>query len=729
MRVAGIPEIVGVTVAVSRRLGLSKSTTLPETTEIRSRTPYDPLMDDETMILPAIRANPFGTTGAGEFPYPVRQRETGLTAPAPAPEGVRVSDDAATGLPTGRPRADAAAGAGVTGTVGPASARGIGGPDEDRDHVAAQNSYEGAPYQGGYGQTPEYGRGRAEAAESGADGAEHGSQAVPPGPGEHAAAMVGAPGTPGAYPHAMPDAGHRSPRGPELIPGASVAGGRYRLLAAHGGSRGLVFWQALDIKLDREVALTFVDADQRAAQNQGEDGPQAILSRTLRLGRISSPGLARVLDVVRGSSGGIVVAEWTPGRSLREMAETRPSPIGAARAIASLAQAAELAHRSGGALSIDHPDRIRISVAGDAVLAFPGTLADSDVPSDVRGIGAMLYALILARWPLGGPAGAVTGTAAPNVTVGGLRLADYTSAGTPLEPRAIRPEVPFEISAVAVRALEPNQGVRTAATLQHVLEQASVVDQKTEMLPSLRVGQRAARVAAATLSDPEALAAEQARSKRMMLILVGLGALILLVLGLIGWWLATLFAGGGNTGPLSSANIGLTTSSAPTSQAAAEPTESGDAGSLVGGVPVPASDVSVFSPEGTPDDAADARNILNNSPSSQWRTDTYRQQFPALKSGLGLLATLPNPARLTSVSIDSPSAGTAVQVRSAPTDSPTLDQTQIIGSATLGQGVTKIPVKTDQPIRYVLIWITQLAPTTGGQYQSSLADVSFTASA
>ncbi len=194
-------------------------------------------------------------------------------------------------------------------------------------------------------------------------------------------------------------------RGPQLVPGASVAGGRYRLLAPHGGARGLQFWQALDIKLDREVALTFVDADQQAEgpAATGPDGPQAILSRTLRLGRINSPGLARVLDVVRGSSGGIVVAEWTPGRSLKEMASTQPSPIGAARAVRALAGAAEAAHRGGSALSVDDPDRIRISAAGDAVLAFPGTLSDADPASDVRGLGAMLYALITDRWPLDGP--------------------------------------------------------------------------------------------------------------------------------------------------------------------------------------------------------------------------------------------------------------------------------------------------------------------------------------
>lgn len=208
-------------------------------------------------------------------------------------------------------------------------------------------------------------------------------------------------GSPQLPPLRVPGSVPRTPmRGPKLIPGASVAGGRYRLLAPHGGARGLRFWQAQDVKLDREVALTFVDAEQRAGDVTGPDGPQAILSRTLRLGRINSPGLARVLDVVRGSSGGIVVAEWTPGRSLREMSGTEPSPLGAARAVQALAAAAEAAHRGGGALSIDHPDRIRISVAGDAVLAFPATFADADVTSDVRGLGAGLYGLITARWPL-----------------------------------------------------------------------------------------------------------------------------------------------------------------------------------------------------------------------------------------------------------------------------------------------------------------------------------------
>lgn len=510
-------------------------------------------------------------------------------------------------------------------------------------------------------------------------------------------------------------------RGPELIPGASVAGGRYRLLAPHGGARGLRFWQAQDIKLDREVALTFVDAEQRSANVTGPDGPQAILSRTLRLGRISSPGLARVLDVVRGSSGGIVVSEWTPGRSLREMSGTEPSPIGAARAVRALAAAAESAHRAGSALSIDHPDRIRISVAGDAVLAFPATFADSDAVSDVRGLGASLYGLITARWPL--PDATAPGTAAPKGgTVGGMTPADHGADGTPVEPRVLRPEVPFEISAVAVRALQNDGGIRTAATVQHILDQASVVDQKTDMIPALRLGQRAGSEPHA-LSDPEALAEKKKRSERMLMALVGLGITTVVLLALIGWWIANLLAGGNSDEPLTSQEFGLTpTAEAPEPEAAAAPTAAPAAAG-----PIEATSVAVFSPQGTPDSPATASLAIDGDSGTQWSTDAYFDPFPSLKNGVGLMFGLADPVALQSVSVTTDDPGTVVEIRSAPSDQASLDQTQVIGSATLGSGVTEIPITAEGRTSNVLLWITDLA-SSGGSNKSTIAEVTFTAS-
>ncbi|MEV0298437.1 murein biosynthesis integral membrane protein MurJ [Nocardia sp. NPDC050710] len=711
MRLAGIPEIVAITVAISRRLGITPPA--PDlgldgpveeeyaTQVFRRPDPYlysgfDPYMDAQTMVLPVIRADAVDITGMGEFPYPVRQRSTSGefagTSTYQGEGGPRVSDDAAVG---GVPAADSSAttAGGLSTDVPPAAVH-----PSDPDY-ADQGANSGPPAAGPVPGPRE-------------------SQGPAPRDPMYDTGMIPIP-PPQMAP--MGDAGgKRVPRGPKLIPGASVAGGRYRLLAGHGGARGLRFWQALDIKLDREVALTFVDADQKATDNSGHDGPQAILSRTLRLGRINSPGLARVLDVVRGSSGGIVVAEWTPGRSLREMAETVPSPIGAARAIRALASAAELAHRGGGSLSIDHPDRVRISASGDAVLAFPGTLSDSDAQSDVRGLGAMLYALITARWPI--RSGGMTGSAA---TVGGLRLADFGPDGTPVEPRQIRPEVPFEISAVAVRSLESNKGVRTAATVQHVLEQASVVDQKTDFIPVLRLGQRQVTAASVdeSLADPELLAAERERSQRMMWIMVGLGILAALVVGIVIWWMVSVFAPTASDAPLDEQrNIGLTTDNSTPAPAPGVVVPS----TPTGGVPVPVASVSVFSPEGTPDNASNVQAVLDHNPSTMWRTDQYFQQFPALKKGVGLMATLPSPAKLTTVSIDSPSSGTMVEIRTSPTDSPTIDQTQLIGSAKLGDGITEIPVRADQSARYVLVWITGLG-NSGNQFQSAIADLRFDA--
>lgn len=61
-----------------------------------------------------------------------------------------------------------------------------------------------------------------------------------------------------------------------------------------------------------------------------------------------------------------------------------------------------------------------------------------------------------------------------------------------------------------------------------------------------------------------------------------------------------------------------------------------------------------------------------------------------------MLATLGSPSKLTKVIIDSPTAGAQVEIRTSPTASPTLDQTQLIGAATLGNGTTEIAVQADQ---------------------------------
>ncbi|MFD4369299.1 murein biosynthesis integral membrane protein MurJ [Rhodococcus sp. NPDC058521] len=711
---AKVPEILSITVAVTRKVRAMRGHAEPSAA-------VDPMFDAETELIPVVRTGPYVHDEPSGLPYPGRHR-AGMQPGqgrswAFEGEGVRVSDD---DVPGGKAAGSSAVQASERDSTAPAN--GIDGPTTS---ISAENA--------GTAKTP---------TEPATQEPEKTEKATP---AEGPTAVRKVPRTTrqegshsgrdntvdtGVMPvvtgidrgdHPRPAA-----RGPKLIPGASVAGGRYRLLTPHGGARGLQFWQALDIKLDREVALTFVDAEQQSTSS-GPEGPQAILSRTLRLGRINQPGLARVLDVVRGSSGGIVVAEWTPGRSLREMADTKPSPIGAASAIRALAAAGEAAHRAGGALSIDHPDRVRISINGDAVLAFPGTLADADSKSDVRGLGAMLYGLITARWPLAEPGKPGEKSNHTPGSVGGMRLADRDSSGAPISPRVIRPEVPFEISAVALRSLETDGGIRTAATVQHILDQASVVNEKTEMIPALRLGQRAPGASGHALADPEAVEAEKKKSNQMLIALAALSIATVVALALLGFWLANFLTGSSSTAPLAEqTNIGL-------SGAPEEPAAEGEGEDGEGAAPAPgpgpvvaANGVSVFSPQGTPDSPANARLAIDGDPATVWSTDAYFQPFPSLKNGVGLMLTLSDPTTLSEVTIDSPTPGTKVEIRTAPSPDAGLDQTQVIGNGDLRSGVTDIPVRMEGSTQNVLVWITELSKE-GGQNQSSIGEVAFEA--
>lgn len=538
-------------------------------------------------------------------------------------------------------------------------------------------------------------------------------------PSDAADATSDAPGAPANAPDApAPTAAAQPLRGPRLVPGAAVAGGRYRLISHCGQSRGLQFWHARDINLDRDVALTFVDAEQlaeptaagEAPSAQGE-GPQAVLTRTLRIGGLHSAGAARVLDVIRGSSGGIVVSEWVTGSSLAEVAATSPSPIGAARAVRALAAAAEAAHRTGGALSIDSPARIRVSTNGDAVLAFPGTLAGDDRASDVRGLGAVLYALLLDRWPLTADGSRTTTEKQASERVGGMPPAMADDTGdTPIEPRQARSVVPFEISAVASRALAGNQGIRTAATVQHVLDQATVLDLPTDMMPPVDSdGKPIAPPPGQRAASPVATAGNN--SERNMPLLIGLGvAAMLLVIALV-IMLAKFF--GGSSGPGTDIDAILTATSGASSSAP--------------GATISLQNVSVVDFSDQPaDPSTNVANVISGA-SPAWHTDNYRfsSNFGGLKPGVGLLFNLGGPQTVKSVTIATPNPGFTVELRTAQSGASDLASTTKVGGGQVESAETTLNTTGAKPSTFLLVWITDLAPsqTTYGQYEATISKI------
>ncbi|MCH9640176.1 MAG: murein biosynthesis integral membrane protein MurJ [Actinomycetia bacterium] len=526
-----------------------------------------------------------------------------------------------------------------------------------------------------------------------------------PGPPSHAAApQARPPADVGSDPAREPpafDAPRQPPIEPalsaeavKLIPGAMIANRRYRLLVFHGGPTHLQFWQALDTALDRQVALTFVGPDGSLPERY----VQEILARTQRLSTLDMPGVARVLDVASTGSGGLVVSEWIRGGSLAEVADTTPSPIGGARAIQSLAAAADAAHRNGVALSVDHPSRIRVSIEGDVALAFPATMPDATPEEDIRGIGASLYALLIDRWPL-----------PESGERSGLAPAELDAAGQPIEPRAFDRDIPFQISAAASHAVQEGGGIRSAPTLLNLLQQATAIADRTDHLAPVEVAASGTGSGTGTdtggwlrtASDPDA---EQRRRKFLMIGLAVAAVVVVVVLVLLTSVLGRIFGDVGDG--LGGDELGL---NAPSTSESAAPIRDG---SVI--EPVRAT---VFSPGGEADAPALAGLAIDGDPTTVWPTDTYTdaKPFPAFKNGVGLMLQLPKPAVLGSVTINVNSTGTAVQIRSSPTATPTaLDDTTALTKPTpLKTGTNTIEVNDASPTSNVLVWISTLGSVDG----------------
>src|SRR6201999_2113843 len=433
-----------------------------------------------------------------------------------------------------------------------------------------------------------------------------------------------------------------------------------------------------------------------------EDVLQEILSRTLRLSRIDKGGIARVLDVVHTGSGGLVVAEWIRGGSLQEVADTAPSPVGAVRAMQSLASAADAAHRAGVALSIDHPSRVRVSIDGDVVLAYPATMPDANPQDDIRGIGAALYALLVNRWPL--PESGVRS---------GLAPAERDATGQPVEPMTVDRDIPFQISAVAVRAVQEDGGIRSASTLLNLLQQATAVADRTEVLGPIDD------------SPPPEAPRPSGREyatlvrRRRNLAIGGAAALAVIVVALLVLASVVSKIFGNVGGGLNKDELGLNgPSSSTASSSAPSPAAAGSV--------VKPTKATVFSPDGDPDNPGTAGQAIDGDPSTAWATEVYTDAvpFPSFKQGEGLILQLPNPTVVGQVSIDTPSTGTKVEIRSASTPSPSkLEDTTVLAPAfTLKPGHNVIPVRAGAPTSNLLVWISTLG-TTNGKSQAGFFEI------
>lgn len=516
--------------------------------------------------------------------------------------------------------------------------------------------------------------------------------------------------------------------GVPLNPG-TIIGGRYRLVSLiSADANGNWFWRAKDTVLPRDMAVTILP---------DTTGTSATVARTLRAGRLHHIGLPQTLDVGTDLGQSYVVGQWVDGATVTDLLSAGPlDPDVATSITGKVADAVAEAHRNGIALGAINPSLVRVNFDGQVRISHVIAHGTATPDQDIRAVGALLYLMVTGTWPLSEPldhaaefgsAASRSGRTAASIPAAPTRL------GREVPADEVRPEVPEALSALAEHALHPDEpnGIHAMAAIATLLR----TPDKDEVTP---IEQPVVR----TLSAADRRLIRDRRIKLSMasVVLVALAVLIVVAAGGV---TKQVLASVQNAAPLEGPTISSSSAEAPppadpattTSEAAPTSATAPAAG------PVKIVKGTVFDPagDGNPDYAAYVDRAFDGNPDSAWLTWVYKQQFPSLKPGVGLLLELEKPVTPTQVTVTSPvpaaaanrpnAAKTTIEIRSADSATPKLDQTTVLGTATIDSNDPKTITLTNAPqSKYLLVWLTAMTPTADGQFQSKIAEVSVTGS-
>ena len=452
----------------------------------------------------------------------------------------------------------------------------------------------------------------------------------------------------------------------------------------------------------------------------GAQRAHEIIARALRSGSFEHPGCARLLDVLApGAPGlpdgvlGAAVAEWVPGLSLADaVADGMLKPLAAARALQPLAAAAEAAHRHGHVLGCDHPQRIRLNHDGRLQMGFALPRPELTPADDVRGLGAALYTLLTALWPLS-PSDAARA---------GLPPAERGPDGAPVRPSTLRPGIPVELETLVDGTLgnESDAGrVRTAAAVRAVVDEVVAEADRVVLFPPEHDG---VPPEPGDVWQPRGAVPKRADPRKRRKLAVGMAGLGLCVLGVAGYMSVQLGELFGD--PTPRIVVGSNASDGGDGVAAAPQPADGGAPVPVADAAVKAVGAAVYDDAGDRDNAGRVSRVIDGNPGTGWKTFSYKQQFPALKPGVGIMTSFASPVQLSSLIIASPSPGTEIEIRSAPSSDAKLTETVLLTRATLDDGDTAVPLTNSQPVQYVLLWITHLGGG-GSDNSTEIREVSF----
>ena len=520
-------------------------------------------------------------------------------------------------------------------------------------------------------------------------------------------------------------------------PGARLAG-RYLLVDQASGGTDWTYWKAIDEILARSVTvLTFAPGFGRSAE---------VIAAARAASRLNDPRFSQVFDVEDADESQYVVLEWVASESLLDMLADGPlDPPRAVSLVYETAQALAAAHDNGLAhLRLDPAcvhwtPRGGIKITGlgiAAALADSGADAEPDGEdaelTDTRGLARLLYAALTGYWPEpqgyaqgSGPAGGAPPDGADGPASAVLPPAPPQADGLPCTPRQVSADVPTNIDALTCQALfqRPSRHGPALSTPSKFADAlASVAPPAPLPVPVAATAPvKTASYQPDGPGDPyPAAAPDHVRStladgayrpppRRLpstRAIVAAVVGLVLVAGVVLGW---SLSHQGGHAPGSPQASSGTSASSSPPSV-------------TVSNVLTPVG-ANSFDPMGTGggENANEAKNAIDNNPSTFWHTDFYDNypNFGNLKSGTGLILDMGHAVRLSQVVVQFGSiccAHVEIEIGNNASPVPSWPSSfTVVQRSSAAVGSTTFDVTSGVTGRYVLIWITYLPRLAGSQ--------------
>jgi len=513
----------------------------------------------------------------------------------------------------------------------------------------------------------------------------------------------------GAEPEPAPPPSRPHRAGTALERGTTIAD-RYRLEAPIASGGMATVWRATDTVLTRPVAVKVLHAHLAA-------DPEFVARfrrEAVAAARLAHPAIVAIYDTSDDPES--IIMELVDGHTLRDELDKRTFlPPGEAVAIASsICQALEVAHKSGivhrdvkpanvllssgGQLKVadfgiakaarstqdddDHlPDLTAIGrMVGTAKYLAPEQVSggEIDARTDVYAVGALLYEMVCGRPPFTGD--------------NDLAVATARLHGPPDRPRTVLRTVPPRLDEIIMKALslDPDRRHPSASALWADLQSCPVDDDAVVMAPP---------------PPPDAtVVGEQpsfARSERSWLVPALLVSLVAVALGLA--WV--LIGGTEARRDLFDLVDRVRPGGGETEDAGGE-----DA------APLAFTAATSFDPDGDGSEHEDeAALAFDGDTATAWTTETYnsREDFRALKDGVGLVLDLGDAASLDELALTTPNADWSATVHVADASGGALSEWgPPVGEVTAGASGETTVALDEAEGRYVLVWLTDLGSRT-----------------